>query len=451
VGRIDQARVAVGEDDVSDVAMQIGRLATIEAQFDPATLAEWRALRNLDPRIEPALCICGQHTTSVRYGQDHAFWGCFVRRHAVGREVTNVQALLRAAPISREVDQATAARVVDCWHAATGGLMVGSGFAGIIGVRAYRWLRARAGSDARGIAGADAPPNDLVRDYSIRMLRFPDFTDLRVPMRPGQWLVEVDRNGHYHSASSIELGTGSPVHITDIRDVDPHVILPGYLELGATVASEHRWTKAMVAGSVIGTPTARHMRKLQIPFQVRSALVWPDHRRHLDMFYAAFRNARKEWLRLSAQGDLPAFLCLLIYKAVMTTFLGGWMRSQKNHSETVRLDWSDMIMCEAHVRQLVALAKTTPPTLGCRRDAAWFAVDRPGPPAGLVLSEQLGGWKYGTDDQTGQRRYRIVPVTRDLITARKGGPEPLLKALLTAVRSDQYQAPPLCDSGSGQP
>jgi hypothetical protein len=352
-------------------------------------------------------------------------------------ELDNVKRLCSADRIGIELTTAQAAAVLAEWHQATGGLRISDGWPGTVGVRAYRWLRAKSGADERGIDGAErlAAP-ELVDPFVEHLVRHPDYVDPKRRPRRGQWITELDVNGSFHASAGIELGTGDPVLIPAPRDIGGYLGDVGYVRLARDVRTGHPAWLGLRAGRTLAMTTAAWLIKQGHEIEASEALVWPRHRRHLDNWYRLFRDARQALIQRTKTGRGPAAaVALQILKSIVTTTLGGWIRSEKNHSEMLRRDWSDMIMAEAWVRQMAAMGRAEVHgwwPIGIRRDAAWFCTDQPGVvPPGIQCAEQLGKWKV----------TRSVPVTPEIIAAHRGGPEKLLHAILAAHRSQGAATP----------
>lgn len=355
-------------------------------------------------------------------------------RHAIHSRLDLVGLVDRA-----ELTDAQTAAVLAWWHRSTGGLQFSDGWVGTIGVRAYHWLRAKYGSAARGIDGAERITSEAAAAMTENLLLHMDWLDTDRAPEIGAWLTEFDVNGQFHSASSIELGTGEPDVIEKPRTLDGYLTMPGYVRLAdipyppLQYQLSHTWRAfggIIEPGRALAMPTVRYLVRRGVELDASQVVLWPRHRRHLDAWYTLFRTARQELATAAHHGSKAALICLALLKEVVNTTLGGWLRSDKNHSDMLRKDWSDQIITEGWVRALVAIDKCGEaggPAVGMRRDAAWFiGADKP---AGLTVDTrfhesgrngQLGKWKLS----------RTVQVTQSIVDAwQTGSPEMVNRAI----------------------
>lgn len=345
--------------------------------------------------------------------------------------------------------------VLGWWHQATKGLRFSSNWPGTLGVRAYHWIRSRHGADARGIDGVTRIDSDAARAMSEDLALHLDWVDvdpdlLRVVAADRElWLTELDVNGQFLNTCDVELGTGEPVLVSSPRTLDPFLRYPGYVRLeyppvlGSALPFTYQALGRLEAGRVIAMPLARQLVKRGAELDASEVLVWEKSRRHLSAWRGLFRNAREMLAALSAGGNLGARIALGLVKETANVTVGGWMRSEdKNHSDLMRKDWSDQVIAEGTVRQLVALDKAGHagfPACGTRRDAAWFIGDRDLEPSGLTIDK--AHHPTGRDGQLGKwKRTRSVPVDDRLIEALgTGSPEMVVRVLTGHARSIQGQ------------
>ena len=200
----------------------------------------------------------------------------------------------------------------------------------MLGVSAYRWVRAKAGAEARGIEGATALDDPLVVAFSNDLHRHPDYVDPKRKPRRGQYLIEVDVNGHYHASAGIELGHGTPTLIHRPRDIDGYLKDPGYIRLAGDLVTKHPAWQGVRRGRVLATTTAKWLLKngFELP-AAEEVLTWTEHRRHLDTWYTLFRDARIVLIQRKLSGNRAAGVALDMLKATVTTTLGGWLRSEE--------------------------------------------------------------------------------------------------------------------------
>lgn len=371
-------------------------------------------------------------------------------------EIPNVQrAAASRLGIHLTIPQAIA--VLGWWHMATQQLRFSSGWVGTVGVRAYHRSIERSGLAARGVATAerlDCPESDrfsqdlvLHTDWlsPVPMGRHLELAqDLiadRVPRGWDPWLTELDVNGQFHSAASIDLGHGDPELIITPRTLDGYLSMPGYVRL-ARKPSEMplfviwRAYRRLQEGSVLTTNQAQFLTRRGIELDASEVLVWPKHRRHLDAWAALFRHARTVLADAAASGNLAAQVALGLVKETVNVTVGGWMRSEeKNGSDLMNRAWSDRIITEGGIRALISVEHASvagAQVVGMRRDAAWFLGPRNYEPEGLTIDRtfhptgkngKLGKWK----------RTRSVPLTQGLIDAQETqSPEMMVRAIKAA-------------------
>lgn len=367
---------------------------------------------------------CGQ-PTAVRVNGVVGHFACVEGGGDAGEIKNLVRAVRDRLGIELTDDQG--AQVLIEWHAATDGLKFSSGWVGDVGINAYRWLRAKNGSDARGVGGAARLADGTLDGWSTDLVLHLDYLDEDQAPQIGQYVTEVDVNGQFLASAGIELGTADPVVIASPRSIAGYLGMPGYVRLGSTPrlgAGVNRALHGIQKGRTLAMTTARYLTRRGVDLDVSEALVWMDHRRHLALWYALFREARN---RLSERPGQGAAIALKLVKVVVTTTLGGWLRSDKNQSLLMRRDWSDMIIAESWVRVLLSLdtaaARGRCP-IGVRRDAAWFAGEEvPLCPDGMTFSTQLGKWKVA----------RTVRVDEAVIAAHATkSPDMFVRALIAA-------------------
>lgn len=349
---------------------------------------------------------------------------------------------------ARRLDQALtlpqAAAVLRWWLHATAGLQFSAAWPGTIGVRAYHWLRAKSGLDARGIAGVERGVDDpTIASFRKDLVLHRDWLDVEGMLQPDLWITELDVNAQYLSAAAIELGHGEPERIHAPRTLDAYDRMPGYVRIGA-IESLRQLEKHLPGswlafvdlrrGSVLTMPTVRFMTRRGVELDACEILVWPHHRRHLGSWQALFRDARTTLAAAAAAGNPAPRIALAAVKEVTNVTVGGWMRAaDKNTSDLMRKDWSDHIITEAGVRALAgieraALLGTQP--IGMRRDAVWYIGHRDFEPLGLEIDKTV--WPTGRDGKLGKwKRTRCVPVTQTLSDAhRTGSPEQFVHAII---------------------
>jgi hypothetical protein len=362
------------------------------------------------------------------------------------------------------LDDRQALAVLHWWHQATGGLAFSASWVGTVGVRAYHWQRAMAGSDARGVDGVRRITSPLAAAMTADMALHLDWLD---PEDMADWLpadlhqlylTELDVNGQFLSAAGIELGTDEPDLIRRPRTLDAYLRMPGYVRLAEkpdlfNVRPTSERIPALScplafdrldAERVIAMPTADYLTRKGVHLNASEIVIWPRHRRHLASWAALFRSARSTLaLHVATYGNLAARVALGLVKEVANVTVGGWMRSEdKNPSDLMRKDWSDMIISESVIRALIALDKAAAagiPALGMRRDAAWFIGRRDLEPEGLVIDKTL--YPNGKDGQLGKwKRTRSVPIDSRLIEAvRTGSPEMVVRVLTSWDRETKGQ------------
>lgn len=389
--------------------------------------------------------------TRVRVFGTPGHFGCIERAglvRSVGRstadEVANILRALRD-KVGADLTEDQAVTVLEAWKTALDGLEWRSGWVGDIGTGAYRWLRAKSGADKRGIGGADLDAEPVPADVSLGLVIHLDYCDPGQVPQLGEWLAELDVNGQYLAASSIELGTGAPTIVDRPRSWAGYLKGPGYLVLGKPlkVGPEqlpHTWRafQGIEAGRSLAMPTVRYLHKRGVALDVARAVIWTDHRRHLDAWYQLFRNGRQKLQdRVDAAAatlgrDMAAEYALQLLKAVTNTMLGGWIRSDKNKG-LMRRDWSDHIITEAWHRELIhveRIGEAGALPFGVRRDALWYSVTQAGetPPGAILPTDkrlQLGRLKLVRD--------RVVPIDQGIIDAHAtGSPERVVHAILAA-------------------
>lgn len=375
-------------------------------------------------------------------------------------EVNNIRRACAARldlPLLLDADQLTdqqAIAVLSWWHAATGGLKFSSHWVGTVGVRAYHWQRAKAGADARGVDGVRRLDSDLaaamtadlalhldwVNPDALHLVKLADRLHWNIPASQRMFLTELDVNGQFLAAAGCDLGTGEPDLIPHPRTIDAYLPMPGYVRLAEKpdldgVITYPRAFDRLDAGGVIAMPTARYLRRRGAELDADEVLIWPKHRRHLAAWQAIFRNARANLALAAKRGNMPALIALCLVKEVANVTLGGWLRSaDKNTSDLMRKDWSDQLISEGVVRELISLDKAAAagnPAVGMRRDAAWFIGPAQFEPVGLEIDKRL--YPNGRDGQLGKwKRTRCMPVDQSLLDAFATGSPEMVVRVLTA-------------------
>lgn len=345
-----------------------------------------------------------------------------------------------------ELTDMQARAVLSWWHTSTGGLEFSSGWPGTVGVRAYHWLTSRHGLAARGIDTATRIDNPMVeamsRDLALHvdwldpdafeLYHLADRLNWKISDSQAMHLTEWDINGQFHASAGIELGSGEPDRIDAPRTLDAYKHMPGYVRLandpeGLPELLPHTWRAfaRYTAGTVMAMPTVRYLRKVGVELDAGEVVIWAKHRRHLASWYALFREARWKLAAEATRGKLGAKVALGLVKAVANLTLGGWLRSEKNSSDMMRRDWSDMVITEAWVRALVAIdkaGKAGAPAVGMRRDAAWFLGPRNHHPEALECDTTFS--TTGANGKLGKwKRTRSVPVGGELLDAWTRSPE----------------------------
>lgn len=357
-----------------------------------------------------------------------------------------------------ELTESQAFAALSWFSTATGGLRFSDSWPGTMGVRAYNWCRARAGSVARNTDGTQRLDDPRVAAMSEHLALHLDYLapeygpeDFVPDERYSLYLTELDVNGQYHSAAGgVQLGTGRGDLINAPRTIDAYLHMPGYLRLAARPADlqqllPYSWRgfERLAAGRVITMNTAAFLRKRGVEMDADQVLIWPKSRAHLAAWATMWRGARAH-LAPYALVNLGAKIALALVKEITNVTLGGWLRSEdKNHSELMNKSWSDAVITEAWVRALVSIERAGAagaPTIGMRRDAAWFLGPRDQEPSGLTIDKTVH--PTGRDGQLGKwKRTRCVPVTDSLCRAyATGSPEMLNKHLVAAVK-DQALTP----------
>lgn len=211
----------------------------------------------------------------------------------------------------------------------------------------------------------------------------------------GDTLAAYDINGMYLSAAGeLELGTGSPDHVTSPADaVLRH---PGYVRVAAIDGAPWSIGEHLAEDMWMPTPMAAYLASVPgCTMLLSEALVWPTHRRWLNPHVTLLRAMRSALIG----DDSPAAVALLdIVKSIYTRIFGGLLASEDhNHGATLRPDWRDMVVSTAQARMFRALDRTRAPGVGVAGihvDAAWFVMPAGyTDPPGLILSEQLGKFK----------------------------------------------------------
>lgn len=406
--------------------------------------------------LEKAPCGKCKDPTSVRVFGEAYHYGCAPAPKTVGLlpqqpgpdddQIVNITRALRD-KLEVEVTPEQAGTVLARWHSAMQGLRFSSGWVGDIGVTAYEWLRAQNGDEKRGIPGLVPIRHEEAAAMSRDLVLHTDHIDPDVTLELGQWLRELDVNGQYLASSSIELGVGEPKLVKRPRSIRGYLTLPGSVRLARplVVSREQlpftwRAFQGIGEGAVLALRTVRYLTKHGVELEASEALIWSEHRRHLNTWYELFRDARA--MLLTSPGP-ASDLALALLKVTVTTTLGGWMRSSKNHSDMANRSASDEIICEAGVRQLVhieRLGKAGAVPVGVRRDAMWYPTAGPNVyPAGHEESLQLGKLKT----------TRRVPVSDPIIAAQATGSAEMMVRAVIAGLCPNHPADQLCPDCAG--
>jgi len=309
--------------------------------------------------------------------------------------------------LGAELTENEAAEALAKFSAALDGLEF-HGWWGQTGADAYAMVCARDGLAGRGVAMVEQVPGDqaaLVQSFSNDTVLHRDHISDQPAPELGAWITELDINAQFPTAAGgLELGHGAPTHLATVRSVEGLLrgAVPGYLRLAAplTVTAQqlpatHSAWREIEAGRVLTLNHARWLAKHGVQIDAGEALIWPDHRRHLRTWSELFRIGRE---RLKADPSPAARVALGALKMTANTTVGGWLKSQKNHGDLLRPDFTDQIITESWVRAMAAVEKAGREgdlTLGMRRDSAWWVADHgPFTPRGLTVSEQGGKWKH---------------------------------------------------------
>lgn len=318
---------------------------------------------------------------------------------------------------------------------------------GGVGIAWWRWVRERNCGSVR-----TEPLESELLDGITRQLRerFPDHLRAGEPLAAGQVITGLDVNGQYPAAAaSVLLGHGEPDHYTTTHSI--RVITdrpgwskrPGYVRLGADLSTDHPAFDDLRAGDWLALPTVdflinpgKGLPAVVDPgaLDIAELVYWGqgNHGTRLRAWQAKYRDARAA---LIGRDELPARYALVVLKAVASTFLGGYLRSEKHAggSEILRPDWSDMLVTQAGANMLRAEWKSqhidgNPAALGSYRDALWFVSDGPFSPAGksLEISTQLGKFK----------REKVITVTDEILSAYESGSHKEMADLLAQAHRE---------------
>lgn len=359
-----------------------------------------------------------------------------VDRETQLRDIT--RALIRehttaAGEVTREITPELASATLDAWHRVTRGLEWRD-WAGATGIAAYYATRAHLGQDARGIAGVERLDEAIPQEWRDAVRLHPDYVDLSVVPQLGQHVTELDINAQFLASSDIPLGNGMPLLIERPGALSPLLKVPGYVRLATAAETDiAAWAGRLEAGAVLPMPSVQYLTKRGVRLNAEAAYVWAqgNHRAHLRVWKDRFRDA---WQQLQTCTDDGSMLALKLIKSVVTVTLGGMLRSADNPTDLMRRDWSDHIIAEAWTRALVKVDKAAElgnPTMGMRRDSAWFLSDSaPFIPEGIEVKRQLGKWKVS----------RHAPVNEDMIAAHAGGSPDLLNRAIKAANEARKAA-----------
>lgn len=232
-------------------------------------------------------------------------------------------------------------------------------------------------------AGA-TPPTGTFADLGVSRVA-------RIPAQ-GAYLHAYDKNGAYLAAcSSLALGVGEPMRLVrPLRDVDA----PGFY---------------FVDGAWVSAPYWRYLRERSAPTPTE-ALIYPQHRRALETFYRALRDARARALAhiadLRANGMPDALEALeLALRAIKATYSQGlsWLAGTwlKPGDPLYHPDWYYQVISQTTanlLREIDAVAAwdgMAPDAVDV--DCLYFFSDDADPrraaPSHLRFGDGLGQWK----------------------------------------------------------
>jgi hypothetical protein len=354
-----------------------------------------------DPRPAPAV-----------HGRSEA--GSASRELDDWRRAVRKAAEYRREPEPVDVDMIAA---LNLWRDVTGGLRWVE-WAGATGIAAWYAIHDRRSHSSRTpiVERIDSPV--LTRMVAGVRLHH----DFVVPGREvtvggaagGPVIAQTDVNFQYGAAaSSAVLGDGEPVHYArpPRGGIGGLLTRAGYVVTADRVVTGHPALGTIPGGSVLTMPQVKYLvkdRALDVP--VAEMALWTPETSgpRLRSWSLRFGKAREALL---GREDLPAVYAGWMVKAVVTTVLGGLLRSaDRNPSEMMRRDWSDQVMTTAAVNAWRALDKVEkarqepgdagdasavrPLLVGMRRDSAWWLCGaEPLAPNGLDLSGKGGKWK----------------------------------------------------------
>lgn len=234
----------------------------------------------------------------------------------------------------------------------------------------------------------------------------------------GQWVNSFDVNGMYPAAAEIELGLGDPKRFSGSRLPDRWQKLPGYVQFTeAPRGLPNGLDGRLRDGAWVPVPMVSYWADSGAELHIGEALLWEEHGRRLRSHAGMYRNARRKLIEMGAMVDgrlvlpVPAELVLVALKAVANRMFGAWLRSTThNKTETLRVDWSDMIVATAQSRMLRAVDKCAARLVGVHVDACWFIGDHAGEiPHGLQVPDDLQLGKF--------KPHGSAPVTAELVDA----------------------------------
>jgi len=209
-------------------------------------------------------------------------------------------------------------------------------------------------------------------------------------------VVAYDVNAQFLGVTqSVTLGTGSPDHLPGVmflKGESKELKKAGYVRLATEVVMGPG--KRLSAGTWVANPVAEYLVERDGSLEVTERYLWGEGRRWLSAWGKSAGAGRRA---LVVRNDPASRMALTALKLVYSTFLGGYLRSERyNTNETLRPDWADQLQSLARMNMLRGIARTRPKPIATYADAAYFLLREDQAVTGLGIDEetfQPGKWK----------------------------------------------------------